>query len=410
MRAGRRAPDGEELPVVLLDDDGARGVTTTASVELGGAPPPRRRRKQAAGVAAAALVVVTLAFLGGGDDAGTDEADTTTETTPRSSRRETGEELRRTSTTGRPPRFTTTTVSPVLLSGTGPLLPGLPSGTTIGIVDSAGVATIIDLDTGSGCSVKVTSADAWGPWGSRALPTLWVQGPSGVSEVDPTCEVSRQSGLGRGWPAAVAGASMWVGEGDGGRLREVSLETHEPTGRAVDVPRFAQMTLAAVDGGLVVGANGDMTFVDLGTGERTPLGAGMVLAGHRRSVIYTSCPALRCNVSVREVDGGEPRVLAEMEIMPWEPAAVSPDGRFVALPSYDGTGRPSAVVLDVRRGGVVLESSLEQVVFTDDSRWLLGVEIDDLVAVPLDRSGERVPIELSGHVVRLLAVLRAPSG
>lgn len=405
---GRSRDDDEEVPVVLVED-GVPRVTTT-EVEL---DRPRRPRRELLLVVLAVAVVAGVGLVGGGD--GTEDpqdAATPATTARRGPRTESVEEYRATSTTTRPRRATSSTTSTMLvrlLSGSGPLLPGDPTRTTIGFTDSAGVATIVDLDTGDRCQVQVSTRDTW-PWSGRESETFWVQAEERIVEVDHGCGVTeRTTEFYGGWPSMITGDTIWVVDREGATVHEQLLRTSESTGRSFTVPRFSQVTMAAVDGGLVVSANGDMTLIGFRARELRSLGTGTVLAGRDRRVVFSACPALECEVGVLDVDTGDRRQLAATDAIPSDAPSISPDGRYVRVSTQrESSVMPTTLVLDLERGGTVLETELEQPVFTDDSQWLVGIERGDLAVVSIDGTYPQIPIDVSGHTVRTLAVLRSP--
>jgi hypothetical protein len=341
-------------------------------------------------------VVAAIGVLGG--DGGDDRSSATPTTRER-----------RTSTTRH--RVSTTTTATTLLGrviGTGPLLPGDPSGTVLGIVDSTGVATVVDLDSGDGCSVKAMRADPWSPWPARDVKTLWVQSNDDLVEVDTSCTATpRSGGFTRGWPAAFTETTVWLVRDQQGVLEERDLATDTPTGRTIAAPTNAGLVAVTVDDDLVIGAMGDMTHVDVATGRRRSLGAGMPLGGRDGLVYFTACPALECHVGVVDVVSGERAVVStDVEVAVWEPAAVSPDGRHIRVTEITPSGTAAAVI-DVRSGAVV-RIDLELAVFSADGRWLIGLDGLDVGAARLDDPSTIVTIELGPHPVRVVAVLAAP--
>jgi hypothetical protein len=165
----------------------------------------------------------------------------------------------------------------------------------------------------------------------------------------------------------------------------------------------------AVDDGIVVGIQGEMTLVELATDRRTSLGTGTPVAGTGHHVVYVSCPALECGVGVLDVASGERRPVGAVQAVPWEPSAASNDGRLVRISEQqDGpSGAIRSVVVDVTSATVVFESDLTMTTFTSDSEWLIGLRGAELVAVRLDDSLE-VPLDVEGHAVHALAVLTIP--
>ena len=394
----KRRPGGEEVPVVLLEDGVA--TVTEAEVRLGGTPPPRRRVRELLLVLAVVAVVAGVGLLG--DDGGDDVAAPPSTSTSRPS---TTRPRPRPSTTRPHTRPTTTTTAAMTTTiGTGPLLPGDPTGTTLAFVDSAGAVTVADLDTGDHCRVHLPDNGVWPMFpGNGTLPIYALQTDRGAVAVDRHCGVAPMgTRRGSGWPLAVTGDRMWIVDDEGYVVREHSISEDRPTGREIDVPGFTGIFAVTLEDDLVIAAMGEMTLVDTDSERRTGLGPGHPLAARNGRVYFTACPELRCHVGAVDVATGRRTVLADLRVVPWEAGAISSDGRFLRVVVDEGAG---AVVLDTESGAVVTTRDLHTTAFTSDGRWLVGVRDGRLAAVRLDGTFAELPIALPSSAVHTMTVL-----
>lgn len=372
--------EDDDLEVVLVDGPGA---ASTRTIELR----PRRRGRELLLVGVAVAVVGGIGLLGDGGEDGIAAAPTTTST--RRSVSTSGPERERTTSTR---RSTTTTTWPQFHAGTGPLLPGGPTSTHIGMISGSGTVTIVDLDTGDRCETLPSRQGAWGSWGHQA-PTghLLVQTGAGIIAVDRDCAMAPLSvDVADEYVAAAAGDRVWLTSHDGARLHEIALPGGNETGRTVDVPPFNMGMVLAAGDNLVIAAAGDMTLIDPDTGARRSLGAGQPLATQGDVLAFATCPEARCRLGIMDVRTGTRRLLGDVQPVLWSSSAFSPDGRFLLVP-VAGARRevPVGAILDTRTGSArELDAPVDQGVFTADSRWLIAVTGDRLQAHRVD---EREP-------------------
>jgi hypothetical protein len=400
----------EDVPVVLVDEAGVPPTVTTAEVDLGR---PRRPVREILLAVAAVAVVAGVGLVGGGGDDGEQAMPTPSTTERRSPRPQAIEDWRRTSTTTRPSdRPTTTTTVFSRTAGTGPLLPGDATGTVLAYVDNTNTAVVVDLDSGDRCRVRLPDSDGmWSPWPNQVrLATMFVTTNQRLLEVDRSCAVTeRDSRFDNGWPAVVVGDSVWLADNEGRTIAESDIRTGERSGRSIALPVFGGAAFQAVDGGIVIGVQGEMTLVDPDTDERTPLGTGTPLAAAGRHVVYLACPALECGIGVHDLDTGDRRLIDDVQAVPWEPSATSADGRYVRITEQlqDSSGTVRSLVVDVATAEVVREANLNTAAFSDDGEWLIGLRHGDLVAIRID-DGLELPLDIEGHAVQMLNVLTSP--
>ena len=338
------------------------------------------RARGAAMLAGAVALVAAVVLLGDRDEGGNGESKAIATTT----------------TARRPATTTTTTTTPLgEQPATGPLLPE-PTGAALVVVTTSQVL-IVDLDTGAVRSVAGRE-NYHGVW--AVGDALIVHGPGGVSAVPVASNegpvVLTEAGAGE-WPMWPVPSDrpghLWLVDhvGDGVEMREVSVEGHESGRRFVLPATHGDPSMVAVDGGLVMGAYGSLTFYNPDTGEARPIGHGVLLGGSGDTLARFSCEALRCVLqltSVRTGGGVDVRPPAGTLIFPFPPAAFSPDGRWLVVPVGAMNGGPDRVaVIDGTNGEVVAvhPSSMPYATpfaFSPDSRWLflLSPEGGDVVA------------------------------
>ena len=380
----------DDVEVVLLDDD----APTSRTVELR----PRRRWRELALVVAAIAAVVGVGLVG--DDEGEDAA--ASPTTSSTERRSTSTTRARPSTTRRAAlvqpsttrRQTTTTTWPQHEAGTGPILPGGPSGTTVGLVTGNGLVTMVDLDTGDRCTLKVGRDGAW----MAGLPPvgglLLVQSSDVLLGVDRGCAATELDiDLNTGYPVTATSERFWIATGEYGQhLVEHRLPGGEATGREVDLPRYTGASSFILGDDLVIGANGRMTLLDPDTDERRDLGPGNPLATRGSVVAYADCPELRCGLAVLDVSTGERRVIPGVEPVSWDPSTFSADGRLLRVPVPGSGDEPSSAVIDLQTDEVwVLDESVQGPQITPDDRWLVAMHRGEVVAFRIG-SDERVAL------------------
>jgi hypothetical protein len=406
---GTRSSD-EEVDVFLVDAP----PTATTTITLGDDTRRRRRWPELGLVAIGIAVVIGVGLLGGGDD---DVAATPDPTTTVKHRPTTTTRPHRRTTTTQPSRFTTTTVRPTtttttwpqVAAGTGPLLPGPPTGTVVGVIGDDGIVTMIDLDTGNTCRNRVSSNGAWVPWNAQSfVGPLLVQTQGGSLAVGGMCDVAEvDASLTNGWLATSSETSFWVG-GSSTTMIEYDIAALTPSGRELELPRFSGATVVAVGRDLVVSVSGELTFVDPSTDERRDLGTGTPLAGVGRTVAVSTCPELRCHLELVDVDTGQRRAVSAVQPATWYQAAFSHDGRqlLLSVPG-DNEEQPDLAVVDVTTGKVIgLGHELQFAAFTLDDRWLIGNQMGSLVAIAVDGTGVNVHLDDVVRNVQGLAIVR----
>lgn len=383
----RDLDEHDDLEVVLVDGPGAE---STRTVELR----PRRRGRELLLVAAAVAVVGGVGLLGDGGD---DIAATPTTTSTRRAEARPERERPRTTTT----RRATTTTWPQFEAGTGPLLPGAPTSTHIGVISGSGSVTIVDLDSGDRCETLPSRQGVWGSW-NHQTPSghLLVQTAGGIIAIDRACAMTPLSvDVADAYVAAGNADRVWLTSHAGHSLQEVVLPGGEATGRTVEVPRFNIATVFAAGDDVVVAAAGDMTLIDPDTRARRSLGVGQPLATHGDVLAFSTCPEARCRLGLMNVRTGRRRLLGEVEPAPWSPSTFSGDGRYL-LVSVAGrrSDQPIGAIVDTRAGSArLLDSPVQLGVFTADSRWLIAGTDGRLEAYRVDEAVPAVPLEdLSG--------------
>jgi hypothetical protein len=416
LRGGPRRTD-EDVDVFLVD---APPTAPPNTVVLGQDTRRRRRWPELGLVLVGVAVVVGVGLLGGGDD-GVEAAPKTSSTVTRP--RPTTTRPHHRTTTTQPGRFTTTTVRrttttttwPQYVAGTGPLLPGQPTGTLLGAVDGMGVITMLDLDTGDSCRTMVDRSNTYSPWGVQAMvgPVV-VQSGSGTYVIDESCAAHRAAfDLNSSWLAASSGDTLWMGGGGGNTVfEEVSRTTYERTGRSFRPPPYSNVSLVAVGRDLVVSAGGEVALVDPDTDERRSLGTGRPIAARGRTVALVSCPELRCSLVLLDVDTGHRTVYETVHPVEWSQAAFSPDGTrlLLSVPVRDSSGyedQPDTAIVDLGSGAITrFGNQIQGGVFTTDGRWLLTIEQSRVGARALDGSGVTVLLPDALRNVQALAVVR----
>ncbi|HYD10984.1 MAG TPA: hypothetical protein VEA78_12860 [Acidimicrobiales bacterium] len=369
----RRHADPDE-PVELLDDDrwdDAIPVTRT----------PRRRRWPEALLAVAVLAVVVMIGAAGsdGEDDATDMP--TTSTTER----------RRTTTTR--PR-TTTTTWPTAVVGSGPVLGADAGGTGTAIVvhEQDGTIAVLDLDTGDLCRTEDTRG-SYLPWQQTPLQhAASMQSRSGQALlVDSSCRASRTFTDGTGWVIAASPASTWVMQ-DGATTRLVERSSADGAVLREHVLPSYGSTVAG-DRALVVTIAGEMVAFEQGSDRVIELGSGQPLALAGGRLIAIRCAGLACGIVAIDLDSRQARPLALPLPAAWEPAALSPDGRWFFFSAPDGDLGRQPRLADLETGRIT-EVRGGPCSFTADSTWLLCLRPSVAEAV---RLADGQLVDLSDH-------------
>ena len=380
----------DDIPVVRVDSEPYRVTTTTVD-----SIPPRRRRRELALVAAVVAVVGGVGLLGDGSDRPEDAAAATTTTTER----RTSTTVRRT-TTRVVPGSTTTTSWPKPLAGSGPLLPGPPTGTRVAIVHSSGRVSVRDLDTGAGCTTDPPGTGLWQPLQAPARRWLLAQTDRSLLAIDAECAVTDLDvgADGDAYPVAATTSAVWLLRDTSGtaEVREHALDTGDATGRTVQIPAYAGANVVAAGERLVIAVHGDMTLVDPATGRRRSLGSGMPVAATADALALVSCRNLECHLALADLDTGDRRRLADGPWVAWEPGAFSPDGRQLRASLASTGDEPVPVLVDVASGDVRrLPAGLWGTSFTADGAWLIGQHNGRASAFRVDGEGEVVDLDLA---------------
>lgn len=373
---------GGDLEVELVDEP------ETRTVEVG---PRRRWRELVLAVVAVSAVVGVGLIDSGGDDDDVGSAPTTTTTNKPSRTRITTHRQALAS------RSTTTTSWPQREAGEGPLLPGGPTATAIGVISGSGRVKVVDLDTGDRCETQPAGQGVWMPWGLRSGPgRMLVQTPEALLAIDRTCAiVSLAANVGDLYLAAISDDSVWLAGGNSPYLNEVRLSDGEPTGRTVEIPRFNTATAVAVGDDILLSAMGDLTLVDPDTGERTALGTGMLLAVHDTTVAYSSCPKARCQLGLLDVTTGQRRIVAGVEPTGWHTSSFSADGRLLQVPvAGSRSDQPVAAIVNPASGIVrIVDEPVQQAVFTTDNQWMIATTNSGTTAYRVDGTTDDVELD-----------------
>jgi hypothetical protein len=354
-------------------------------------------------VAAGAVVLGLVSLLAVLDGGGTDTSARSTPTTTSSSSSTTASTTRVPVVTAAPTTSTASTLPPLLL--------GEPSGVEL-LVQADRGALIVDLDTGEirrpdvnldGFAVARTGGIVLSGPDDRPGATFL------AAPYDGTPVPIAPSPVGQVFPSAVEDR-VWMVSASGPPFQVFEVAV----GREVTTPAFELpgdgYVAGAVDGGVVVAAHGSI-FVDRGTDDVTPLGAGEVVATLGRSIAAMACDdAARCSLTIIDARSGRRRAIDVSG--GYGQAAFSPDGRRLAFLAGTGMAPPRLMLVDIE-ARTARDANLPTdnfngalPVFSADGRWLFSINGTAIEALRLDDdSVVEIPLGLRAQQINQVVVL-----